>query len=61
MTAALMPAGPDAWHMLDTCSLSVVIVIVIAHKPIRGNCQDAQDFDVTLFFVVLAQVCHSGT
>ena len=28
MTPSLMPAGPDAWHMLDQASMSVVIVIV---------------------------------
>ena len=25
MTTSLIPAGPDAWHMIDPCSVSVVI------------------------------------
>ena len=29
MTPSLMPTGPDAWHMLDPASMSVVIVIVL--------------------------------
>ena len=31
MTPSLMPLRPDAWHMMDPSSVSVVIVIVIVH------------------------------
>ena len=29
MTRSPMPAGPDAWHMLDPSSMSVVLVLVL--------------------------------
>ena len=37
MTPSLMPAGPDAQHMLDPYSMSVVIVIVIEYLARLGS------------------------
>ena len=36
MNPSLMPAGPDAQHMLAPSSMSVVIVIVIVHVGENG-------------------------
>ena len=39
MTPSLMPAGPDAQHMLDPSSMSVVIVIVfLTLRIVDTNC-----------------------
>ena len=52
MISSLMPAGPDAQHMLDPSSMSVVIVIVTAAglpaglSSVRVNCWSPDTFSV---------------
>ena len=55
MTPSLMPAGPDAQHMLDPSSISVVIVIVIV-IVIHDLEEHAQSCEHTVHFATLSKL-----
>ena len=39
MTPSLMPTAPDAWHMFNPSSVSVVIVVVILQTTLAVEIQ----------------------